>query len=444
MEGQKITVRIHCPIHDSEVIQRVAMDPYASQQLYCLECILSQEDSTSLSPSLKTLPDLLETAATFYAQNRNNVRMGEQVPPEYLDLLGSQGEKLEQLSKHIEDEKKKASNIFDIIMQDMVKMISEKKNEYLYELDQQLFNLRYWYIFFDKQIKKTYPSEEDIPFLYPTKEDLVTKLGKITNATQLMAFVRNLKEDLNEQKLGIGASLGLEGGRKTYLNNISKELIKLDNIKPKYAQGELELSGLKSEMKTSFEDLLGRLLNIENPIGDVVKGANFDSKLLRTEDFNLLKTWIPKGSKFQPKLVYRGSRDGLNGATFHKKCDGLKNTVSIIKAKFNGASKSSLLGGYLDVAWNSTGGYINSNNSFIFSLSTKKKATVSNATYGGQGNAAYGPTFGGGHDLGVIFNGQSYMNPHSYSGTAGLIEVKNYAGTGHAYFTPEDIEVYTI
>jgi len=442
MEGQKITVRIPCPIHTSEIIQRVAMDTQASQQLYCLECILSQEDAASLSPSLKTIPDLVETAAAFYAQNKNSIRMGEQVPPEYLDLLSGQAEKLEQLSKHIEDEKKKATHVFDTIMQDTVKMISEKKNEYLYELDQQLFNLRYWYIFFDKQLKKTYPTEEDIPFLFPSKEDLVTKLGKITNATQLMAFARNLKEDLNEQKLGIGA--GLEGGRKTYLNTLSKELLKLDNVRPKYQEGDLEMSSFRTEIKTSFEDLLGRLLSLENPIGDVVKGANFDSKFLKGEDFALLKSWAPKNLKFNPKLVYRGSRDGMNGATFHKKCDGLKNTISIVKCKFNGASKSSLIGGYLDGAWNSGGGYIQSNSSFIFSLSTKTKCTVTNATYGGSGQAAYGPTFGGGHDIGVILNGQSYVNPHSYSGTAKIVEIKNYAGTGHAYFTPEDIEVYTL
>jgi len=442
MDGQKISVRIPCPIHTSEIIQRVAMDPHAGQQLYCLECILSQEDATALSPSLKTIPDLVETAAAFYAQNKNSIRVGEQVPFEYVDLLNGQAEKLEQLSKHIEDEKKKATHIFDTIMQDTVKMISEKKNEYLYELDQQLFNLRYWYIFFDKQIKKTYPTEEDIPFLFPSKEDLVTKLGKITNATQLMAFARNLKEDLNEQKLGLGASI--EGGRKAYLSTLSKELLKLDSLRPKYQQGDLEMSDFRSETKKSFEDLLGRLLDLENPIGDVVKGANYDSKLLKAEDFALLKSWAPKNLKFAPKLVYRGSKDGLDGATFHKKCDGLKNTISVIKCKFNGASKSSLIGGYLDGAWNSSGGYINSSNSFIFSLSTKTKGTVSNPTYGGSGQAGYGPTFGGGHDIGVILNGQSYCNPHSYSNTAKIIEIKNYAGTGHAYFTPEDIEVYTL
>jgi len=119
------------------------MDLNVSQQLYCLECILWQENTLSLSPNLKTIPDLLD------AQNRKNVRISEKVPQEYLDLL----------SKHIEDEQKKVSSVFDVIMQDMVKMISEKKNEYLYELDQQLFSMRCLYTFFNKQITKTYPAE---------------------------------------------------------------------------------------------------------------------------------------------------------------------------------------------------------------------------------------------------------------------------------------------
>jgi len=141
---------------------------------------------------------------------------------------------LEQLSKHIEEEKKKVINVFETIMKDTLKMITEKKNEYLNVLDQQLFNLRYWYIFFDKQLKKAYPSKEDISFLFPTKEDLVYKLGKITNATQLTAFVRNLKEDLNEEELSDAAEINLERNRKSYVQLLSKELVKVEDIKPYY------------------------------------------------------------------------------------------------------------------------------------------------------------------------------------------------------------------
>jgi len=374
MKGQKISVHIPCPIHASEMIQRVAVDLDASQQLFCPECILTQEISISLN--LKTIPDVLETAADYYAQNllenaihnyaqgKSYVRIGEKVPSQYLSLLEGQAAKLEGLRNHLEDEKKKVSNVFDMIMQDMVKIITEKKNKCLYELDQQLFNLRYWYIFFDRQIKKVYPTIE----VYPSKEHLATQLGQIENASELMAFVRNLNEDLNEENLAIRSSMSLEGGKKTDLNNISEELIKVVNMKPRIVQREVEVVSLQNEIQARFKDLLGRLFDFENQIGDVVKGSNFDSKYLKTEDFNLLKQWIPQGWKLQPKLVYRGSRDGMDSVAFHSKCDGLTNTISIIKCQFLGNSKSSLIGGYLDKAWDSSGSYIPSFRSFIFSL----------------------------------------------------------------------------
>jgi len=168
MESQK--VQIPCPLHPNEFIQRANIEITSGQQLFCLECILSNEDAASLSSKLKTIPDLIDTAANFYARNKQSIDLGSQIPNEYLDLVGGQAEKLEKLSKHIEYEKKKVSDIFDTVMKDTVKMISEKKNEYLNNLDQQLFNLRYWYIFFDKQLKKGFPAEEDIPFLSQPKK----------------------------------------------------------------------------------------------------------------------------------------------------------------------------------------------------------------------------------------------------------------------------------
>jgi len=155
MESQKVSLQIPCPIHTTEFVQRVHIEVGTDQQLYCLECILSHEDSSSMSSKLKTIPDLIDMAANFYARNKQEVNLGSQVPSEYVELVSGQAEKLEKLSKHIEFEKKKVGDIFDNILKDTVKMITEKKNEYLNNLDQQLFNLRYWYIFFDKQLKKS-------------------------------------------------------------------------------------------------------------------------------------------------------------------------------------------------------------------------------------------------------------------------------------------------
>jgi len=456
MESQKISLQIPCQLHTNEFIQRVNVEIASSQQLYCLECILSNEDPSVISSKLKTIPDLIDTAASFYAKNKQAIDLNEQVPAEYSELVSHQAEKLEQLSKHIEEEKKKVTSVFETIMKDTLKMITEKKNEYLNSLDQQLFNLRYWYIFFDKQLKKAYPSEEDISFLFPTKEDLVTKLGKITNATQLTAFVRNLKEDLNEQKLGNATEINLERNRKAYIQILSKELVKVEDIKPYYKEGDLDLSGFKTELQNHVSDLLRKMLTLEQPIQDVVSGSTYQSKFAKPEEFEMIKKWMPSGASFNPKLIYQASRDGADGDSFHKHCDGKGNTLTLIKAKFANSSKICTIGGYLDAKWHSNTQYIHSSKSFIFSTTSKAKCTVTTQQYGGYGAPGQGPTFGGGHDIVVYLAGsgnQSYVNPNSYSGTAKLIDGSNnknnpnaFGGFGGTltYFEPLEVEVYSL
>jgi len=448
MENCNISVHIPCPIHSSENIQRVAMNFHAPQELYCFECILSRKDTTFLNNNnnLQTIPDLIEAAAAFYAQHKNiRIKLGKQVPDRYINLLTGQGEKLEQLSKHLEDEKKKMSHLFDTLIQDMTNIISGKKNEYLGKLDQQLFNLRYWFIFFEKQLKKTYPTKEDIPLSFPCKEDLLAMLDRITDSTQLTAFVRNLKEDLNEKKFGIRPEL--EGSREISLENFCNRLKKMEDVKPHFQQvDDLEVSNLKKEVARNFDIYLRDLLKLEKAIEDVTKGVNLDSRFLESDQITFLQELVPENLKFSdPKPVYRASRDGFEGKDFHEKCDGRKHTISIIKCKFEDSQMPSLIGGYLDEAWQSNGVYIPSSNSFLFSLTTRVKCSISDIAYAGVGTRDYGPCFGGGYDIQVSMNGeQCSMNPHSYEGSSKLVEAPHYSGSGRIGFKFEDIEVYCL
>jgi len=443
-EYQKVSVNINCPIHPSEIIQRIATEVNPVQELYCMECILSKEDPTSLSPSLKTIPDLIATASVFYAQNKSALKPGEQVPQEYIEIVAHQNEMLETLRKHIEEEKKKVSNVFDSLMQDVVKIISEKKNEYLHGLDQQLFNLRYWYIFVDKQIKKAYPSEEDIPFLYPSQEDLVHRLGKITNATHLMAFVRNLKEDLNEQKFSSRSTRNLEEDKNAYLKKLSSNLAEVANSKPFYQQ-KLEFPLLKDQNRRYFTETIYKMFELEDPVLDVMRLGTFNSKFLKNQDFQLLKSWFPVNMKFVPRLIYQGSRDGMQRTQFRHFCHEKKNTISIIKAKFPGQKESSLFGGFLDKPWTVGGQYIKSEHAFIFSLTTRVKCEVTGHDYAAQGKSKGGPIFGGSPDLQVIGE-KCYLalaNSFSYKGIEKINENKNYYGE-QMNLHIEDIEVYTL
>ena len=161
----------------------------------------------------------------------------------------------------------------------------------------------------------------------------------------------------------------------------------------------------------------------------------------------MIRGWLKESgvNTFDPKLLYRASRDGFSANEFHKRCDEKKNTITLVKAEWEGVDPCTI-GGYLDQPWTSNNLYINSSKSFIFSTTAKLKVNDANQQHGAYGYAGPGLIFGGGHDLALLYdnNGQGYMNPHSYIGTAKLIGAKNYPGSGKSYFKLLEIEVYTL
>lgn len=68
------------------------------------------------------------------------------------------------------------------------------------------------------------------------------------------------------------------------------------------------------------------------------------------------------GSHPQWLLCYRASTHGWSVSTFHNRCDGKPNTVTIVKAG------QYVFGGYTDIPWESSGGYTSTPNAFLFSL----------------------------------------------------------------------------
>ena len=154
-------------------------------------------------------------------------------------------------------------------------------------------------------------------------------------------------------------------------------------------------------------------------------------------------------------LLYRATRDTFNTVIFHQKCDGVKNTISIIKNDLD-----YVFGGYASSAWNSSGQYINDPNAFIFTLRRNgkfecnkfmvKNANVANGT---NGTSAYGPTFGAGHDIYIINNSNANMGSssnfgHSYSLPDNIVYgtdiAKNFLAGNHNQWLVTEIEVYQI
>ncbi len=103
-------------------------------------------------------------------------------------------------------------------------------------------------------------------------------------------------------------------------------------------------------------------------------------------------------------------------------------------------------GGYASAPWHSANDYINAAGCFLFLVENPHGDAPTCFEYKNdgkamRGNSAYGPLFGGGHDLYITSDGSSSGTafPYSYTDTLG----RGHATfTGAIYYTLEDYEVW--
>ena len=102
---------------------------------------------------------------------------------------------------------------------------------------------------------------------------------------------------------------------------------------------------------------------------------------------------FPKSQEW--KLLYRASIDGFLSKDFHSKCDGMENTLTVIKSE-----SGNVFGGYTGKAWTSgVSEYFTDPNAFIFSLINEEKKSFKVFCPDGGKHAigchpSWGPTFG--------------------------------------------------
>ncbi|CAG8582564.1 698_t:CDS:1 [Dentiscutata heterogama] len=158
--------------------------------------------------------------------------------------------------------------------------------------------------------------------------------------------------------------------------------------------------------------------------------SKIDSVIINKEILQLFTKWINKNSKeilYEFNLLFRSSRDGFSSYTFHQKCDNKGATIVVGKI----SNSNQLVGGYNPLDWNGNGQYKNTTDSFLFSISDLKNATLGRVTYGHQAvycNNNYGPTFGA-HDLYAPNNNSNWQyNVVYYSSInlSGSVTISNY------------------
>lgn len=147
-------------------------------------------------------------------------------------------------------------------------------------------------------------------------------------------------------------------------------------------------------------------------------------------------------------LAYRGSRDGFSPKDFHELCDGLTNTLTLVRTTNN-----FVFGGYTSVSWSSEYSYKSDPSAFLFSLrrsgvSQAVRLNIRDSRYAIGCSPEFGPIFGGGFDF-MVQNrvGSAGGLGFTYQLPRGLTYMSLQAQTylaGTAQYQISDVEVYQI
>ena len=152
-----------------------------------------------------------------------------------------------------------------------------------------------------------------------------------------------------------------------------------------------------------------------------------DSKIIeKKEELDLLINRLRKHINFNNlsfKLIFRGTEDGKYSKNFHRKCDGIGKTISIIKT-----IKGYKFGGYAEKPWSSEGYYwiTDDEKAFVFSLNHMK---IYNPIYGKY-------KYYWGENSGPMFSSY-FLHENMFSESGNYVDSKNTANKFFSGFSSD-------
>ena len=177
---------------------------------------------------------------------------------------------------------------------------------------------------------------------------------------------------------------------------------------------------------------------------------NNDSTIMKTNEFDLIHLAIKSRLNQEVKelkKLYQATIDGDRPINFHSRCDGITNTLTIIKSAGNRR-----FGGFASETWESSDSTknIDDKNAFLFSLDKQKIYSYKKDGYALRCNKNNGPCFGAGYTLGVVGNAIQEKKLYTYetynSCSYNFYDDKNALSedgkTSHIYAT--EIEVFQV
>ena len=263
-----------------------------------------------------------------------------------------------------------------------------------------------------------------------------------------------LKEVIEAQKISIKKDLDVLNFM-VKLNKAGKgeEEVNLKLTKNSLSTGKIveslieQINEMKKEIKENKEEIKKINEKLDILFKEKAKADGIDSKIIKkNEELNLISdriknTELLKNKKIKYKLLYRGTRDGMNASSFHQKCNYIPNTVSIAQT-----TKGFKFGGYAEKAWenNTSGNWIIDDKAFVFSIDYMKIYNHNVGKYAILHNDNYGPTFEGCFYLRKDFTKNDTYDKNSSNNCFCGFNRAYELNDGEKYFSLSEIEVFQI
>ena len=323
----------------------------------------------------------------------------------------------------------------------------------------------------EKKLELSIIQENSIPSTVYSKEYSLEDLQKIAKYFKIFDLIEDVFEDFRE-KLSkksyeinfeeIGETINIKIITNVFKSDFNLE-IPLKKLEPETVikdlcitikkhddeiQEILKIKEPEKKLYEKIEELEQKIKNLEEKINlqkkDRAEMILFEKSTIIKNDFErkMIESFInindTSKKEFVPNLLFKATVDGDKAEEFHKKCDYMGSTLTIVLSE-----TGRRFGGYTSISWDkSKGNYCTEGINFLFSLDTRNYYKNTSGSYHTYHNSSYGPTFGG-HDLYIsnecLNKRHSYVAKNSY-GTSANYELNG----GTQYFKVLDYEVFQI
>ncbi|GBB87233.1 hypothetical protein RclHR1_13680006 [Rhizophagus clarus] len=243
------------------------------------------------------------------------------------------------------------------------------------------------------------------------------------------------KEDFNNLQITLQRCIPFIRFSNLTSKEFADKVIPYEKVLPKELRKKLLLSYLDPDnKKVESKPRMYRTVN----------SREIDSNIITSQHAETISKWVnglevtdELVTKYEFKLLFRGSRDGFSPDKFHETCDLQSCTVIIAKVKGN----NEIIGGYNPIEWNTVDGYSYTKDSFIFSFNSKDRnknfilSHIIDNQYAINNRSYYGPSFGNGDliiwglDINTLCN-YCYICKNSYERsireTEGRFSIEEY------------------